>query len=779
MKRTAVPLFVGLLLLVAAFGVASGQASPNFDLRISSLGGGGGTTQSTNFAIESTMGQALAGVTSAATTQLASGYIAQAGGVQQFLSDAFEADDACPVDSADADAKPDGVEIVVDGAVQSHSSHREGDQDWVFFMAQANKTYVIELKNIGPKSNAVIALYGDCASLGDTGTGSFGTTVRLEWNSTRNGPYLVQFQQYDATQYGTPADTRFDVSVKVDQTPPPKPTNARCEAKNANTIGVQWDKSTDRGVVSYAVQYSGNVSGVKDADGRNTTYAEVGSLSAGQAYSFRVKAVDYSGNESQPTSEFQCVAQQPVDTTAPAFDISQPNGSPVVTTTATKMTFTGSANDSGNNLSRAKVVVPQASVEKFDNSLSGGSDSFRVEDVPLAIGDNSVAVSVEDAAGNKTTKTITVKRLGTSPGAVIIIAGHNESFGLQANIYFSANRAVRIFKQAGYPDDAIFYLAPVNQDADNDGVNDVDLISSPASIQNVITNLVKSKVGAGKPLFMYWIDHGFTEKFCAAGCSTGAVTPKQVDGWLDTLESQTGLDEVNIVMEACQSGSFIDATEDAASSLSKPKRVIITSTGRTNNAYASAQGAYFSDAFFSCLVDSNDLKVCFDEGNAAVLAAGVAQTPWLDDNGDSLFNFVNDSLPKDGAVAKTRIVTQNFSSNRPVIINTKLTRQGADGVLSATVDEGAEEIDVVYATVIPPGFQAPTDVTLNLDVPTVRLDPKPGTTNQYEFTYVGGFPLDGAYNIQFYVQDVKGIGATPRPANFSAEFKVLLPTVSR
>lgn len=763
----------------SAFGVASGQASSNFDLLISGLGGGGGTAASTNFAIESQMGEAFVGQSTAGSTQVAAGLIAQASGAQQFVADAFELDNACPIDSADADTKPDGVEIVVDGAVQTHSSHREGDQDWVFFMAQANKSYVIEVKNIGPKSNAVIALFDNCGTLGDTGTGSFGTTVRLEWNSTRNGPFLVQFQQFDASQFGTPADTRFDVSVKSDQTPPAKPTNARCEAKGPSVIGVQWDKSPQRDVVAYAVQFTGNVSGVRDAEGRNTTYTEITSLSSGQSYGFRVRAVDFSGNESQQTGEFSCVAQQPVDTSAPAFDISQPGGSGIITTSATKITFTGDASDAGDNLSRARVVIPQASVERFDNSLSGGSDNFRVEDVPLNTGDNSVSITVEDAAGNKTTKSITVKRLGTSPGAVIVIAGHNESFGLQANIYFSANRAVRIFKQAGYPDESIFYLAPVNQDADGDGINDVDLPVNPANIQNVITNLVKSKVGADKPLFTYWIDHGFTEKFCAAGCTSGSVTPKQVDQWLDTLESQTGVDEVNIVIEACQSGSFIDPTGDAASTLSKPKRVVITSTGRTNNAYASAQGAYFSDAFFSCLVDSNNLKVCFDESNAAVLAAGVAQTPWLDDNGDSLFNFVNDSLPKDGAVAQARIVTQNFSSNRPVILSTALERQGANGVLRAKIIEGAEELDVVYATVIPPNFEEPTDVTLNLGVPTVRLELKPGSSDEYEFAYAGGFPVEGEYNIQFYAQDVKGIGATPRPANFSTEFKVLLPTVRR
>ena len=123
-------------------------------------------------------------------------------------------------------------------------------------------------------------------------------------------------------------------------------------------------------------------------------------------------------------------------------------------------------------------------------------------------------------------------------------------------------------------------------------------------------------MGPSKPLFIYMVDHGFTEKFCGAGCSSGAVTPVQLDGWLRTLETATGLDQVSLVMEACQSGSFIDrATGDPPqSSLSKAGRVIISSTGRVNNAYTSAQGAYFSDAFSSCLVDSNSLKVCFDEG---------------------------------------------------------------------------------------------------------------------------------------------------------------------
>ena len=745
-KRTATVVVLTAAYLFAAFGTASAQLSPNFDLSVSALGGGGGRVASATFAVESILGQSVAGATTAGTTQLASGLMAVSNSVQLFQSDAFEADDSCPT------AKPIAVNDLL---AQTHSFHRNGDQDWLLFSATANKTYIIEVRNLGAKSNATISLYNDCNSLGGSGDNSFGSTVRLEWDAAESKKFLVKIQQFDPSQFGTLEETRYEVTVKSDGTPPTAPTNPRCEPKNPSTIGIQWSKSPQRDVVGYRVQYQGNVSGSADVSGKNTTYFELGGLTNGQLYNLRVNAVDFSGNESPFTGQFPCVPRQPEDLTAPLFNLSQPDNGAAFTTSAAQLTFTGNASDTGGNLSRARVA--SQGIERFDNSLSGSNANFRVENVPLAIGANAVQVAVLDAAGNQTVRNIAVTRLGQSPGAVLIIAGHNESFGLQHNIYFMANRAYRIFASAGYDAASIFYLAPVNQDADGDGVNDVDGTSSPASIQNFITNVINPKVGPGKPLFVYMVDHGFTEKFCGAGCSTGAVTPAQLDGWLRTLETATGLNQVSLVMEACQSGSFIDRADgDATNSLSKAGRVIISSTGRVNNAYASAQGAYFSDAFFSCLVDSNDLKTCFDEGRAAVLTAGVAQTPWLDDNGDAVFNS------GDGPVAKARIVTQNFSSNRPSITATGLERSGSNGVLSATVTEGAEEIDLVWASVFPPGFVEPTDVTLNLGVPIVRLEPVAEQPGKYSFAYAGGFPQPGDYRIVFYAQDVTGIAATPK-----------------
>jgi hypothetical protein len=302
--------------------------------------------------------------------------------------------------------------------------------------------------------------------------------------------------------------------------------------------------------------------------------------------------------------------------------------------------------------------------------------------------------------------------------------------------------------------------SPAGQDADGNGTIDTDVASNPSAVQDAITVWAQDggRVGPGKPLFLYMIDHGFGDEFCASGCGAGqVVTPPDLNEWLDALEGATSVDQVNVVIEACQSGSFIDRPGgDVTSGLGKTGRVIITSTGPDNNAYASADGAYFSDAFFSCAADSGSLKACFDQAGAAVATTGVNQTPWLDDNGDGL------SDAGDGAVAQNRYMTNFFSSIRPQIGDVALARSGADGLLTATVEEGAEEVALVWATVYPPGFQEPANVTLNLNVPTVRLDPDPSAPGRYTFNYTNGFAQEGDYRIVFYAQDRLGIHAIPR-----------------
>ena len=52
-------------------------------------------------------------------------------------------------------------------------------------------------------------------------------------------------------------ETGYEVTIKTDGTPPTSPTSPRCEPKSPSTIGVQWNKSPQRDVVGYHVQYRG------------------------------------------------------------------------------------------------------------------------------------------------------------------------------------------------------------------------------------------------------------------------------------------------------------------------------------------------------------------------------------------------------------------------------------------------------------------------------------------------------------------------------------------
>lgn len=790
-------IILSLLCAILITGAVLAQISTNFDLRWWTATGGGGARQSTSYTIDDSLGQ-IAGAAGSSSYRVESGFVAGVGAstptntptptrtptptatplpgatntptptntpAPQPGGDSYEDDDVC------SRAKSVGV----DGTKQSRTFHDEGDVDWVKFTAQANHTYIIEVNNVGAKADAVLFLHDACtAPPGGFGDNAFGSTVRLEWDAAKNGDYFIQLQQFDPSFFVDTAN--YELSVVVDGVPPTAPTNPRCVTVDTTTLGMQWKRSPERDVRRYRINYrnqANTFSGSDDVLGGDTTYYELAGLTPGETYKMRVLALDFSANESQQSGEVSCTATTPADTTKPSLTVQQPTSASAYTTTAQLMTIVGQAQDTGNNLSRVLAKNVTKGVDGWDYTLSGGSHDFRVKDLALGVGDNAIEITAYDEAGNTSTQTLTVKRLGQSPGAVIILAGHNDTYGLATNIYNSTNRAYRIFQSAGFRDEDIYYISPVAQDADNNGSIDTDATATTASVQQAITVWASSRVGPSKPLFIYMMDHGFEEKFCIDGCgAAGAVSPLVLDGWLRTLETATGVQEVSVVIEACRSGSFINRAT-VTDTISKEGRVIITSTGWNNNAYASPQGAYFSDAFFSCLADSGSLKTCFDQASAAVQVAGNNQTPMLDDSGDGVFNT------SDGTVAQNRFVTHFFASANPGIQAVTATAAGADGTLTASVAEGAEPTELVWAAVYPPGFTEPISVTLNLNVPVVRLEPVTGQPGQFQVNYPNGFtqgpPSD--YRIVFYAQDRLGINALPKRSG--AQESLYLPIVTR
>ena len=787
MQRKAFTIGVISAISLLFAGVILAQSSTNFILSWFTTSSGGGQHSSANFIVQDSIGQTASGASASANFVINAGFVAGIDGVTvanatptatpkppEVGGDGFEDDDVC----TRAQSRP------TDGTKQTHTFHDSGDADWIRFTAQAGKTYIIKVTNLSDQADAVINLFDACNdTLGGQGQNSFGPEVVLEWDATKNGDYFVQFQQFDPANFGDTVN--YELSVTVDTSPPGAPLNIRCFATDATTLNVQWQKSPERDVKGYQVVYTGDISGVADVTSAAATFTTIPSLTTGQSYVVSVRAIDFANNPSLPSGAPSCNLIPPADATQPTLTLQAPTGGPNITLAGNTLTFSGVASDSGTNLSRAKITNQRLNVSLWDYSLSGASDDFRVENLAMAVGDNTVKIEVFDTQGNKGETTVTVQRQGNVQGGVIIIAGRNDTNGLQTNIYNIANRTYRIFQSGGFTNEDIYYIAPTQQDADNDGLaDDVDAVGgNPAAIQSALLTWAAGKVGPNKPLFVYMADHGFVDKFCIDGCAPSAsITPAQLNEWLTQLETATGVDQVTVVIEACLSGSFIsraDATD--FNSLSKPGRVIITSTSDSQNAYASAQGAYFSDAFFSCIADSQDLKACYDQAKLAVATTGVSQSPQLDDNGDALANN------GDGTLAQTRFVTRFFASLRPTIASSGIVEaSGPTRTLFAQVQAGAETLSVVWAAVYPPSFTEPINAvsnpTLNLDVPTVKLE-DPDGDGRYEFTYVNGFTEPETetqkYRVVFYAQDKNAIHAFPQGDLGGGSATVFLPLVGR
>jgi hypothetical protein len=664
--------------------------------------------------------------------------------------DAYEEDDTCGV----ADT------IASDGTIQVHTFHDEGDEDWVTFDAVAGKTYVIQVDNVGADVDAVVMLHDQCdqAPL-ESDDNAFGPTVTMEWDCTASGSYYLGLLQNDPAIYGEA--TNYDLSVEVDSEAPSPPRSLWATPANQALI-VQWEASTERDVAGYRVRWgltSGPPYGGSHlVDGKDTTYHEITGLTNGTPYYVVITSLDLSGNESVYSDEIGAIPSDSADPTSPTVVIDRPTTALVYTSTVTSLTVGGDCTDGSNNLSRVRVRnLTNASVG-WDYSLSGGSASFNVTAVPMNVGDNSIEVTVYDAADNTDTDTINIRRISGLNGAVVIVGGRNNSSSLQNNINNLTNRAYTVFRGAGFGAEDIYYLSPSPQDADGDGSSDVSSPTTPANVHAAI-QWAAGRVGPGVPFYLYLMDHGGTELFCANGCTPSdtdhVITPDELDDWLDELETSSGCDLVNVIIEACHSGSFLDRTGDVLKSISEAGRVVMSSTGRTNNAYASAQGAYFSDAFFSSVVASNSLLTSFNQAKSAVDATGNNQTPWLDDNGDGLSN------PADGTIASSRYVASYFGTLLPDITAASVSLAGSSGTIEATVLRGDEAIDIVWAAVYAPSFQEPAYTSLELGVPLIELEADPLQEDVYSASY-NAFSEEGVYRVVIYAADEVGNQGQPK-----------------
>jgi hypothetical protein len=363
-------------------------------------------------------------------------------------------------------------------------------------------------------------------------------------------------------------------------------------------------------------------------------------------------------------------------------------------------------------------------------------------------------------------------------GALIIVAGkYEEDDPLQSNIHKVTNHVYQLFRSQGHPSDQIYYLATdLNLDADGDGMSDVDALANNANLQSAITDWATNYVGTERALTLFLMDHGEYDKLHLDGPANEWLTPGQLDSWLSEVEDETGA-KVNVLLEACQVGSFIDPEQ----TISKTGRVIVAATDASAPSYASEEGALFSDAMFSALAQGMTVKAAFDEAVWAIEQRPqvIVQNPWLDSDGNGIPNQPSDDLE---AEQRGFAISGAFPSNQwvPYITQASIKNvSGTGGQIWAEVLDD-EQVEQVWAVVYPPSYQPPESSEEIVPEPE-RIPLSKGNPvdhgAEYTIDYTQ-FTEAGTYQIVIYAQDDQALEARPLTINLQVAGSTPTPTLT-
>ncbi|MFN8490473.1 MAG: C13 family peptidase [Caldilineaceae bacterium] len=354
-------------------------------------------------------------------------------------------------------------------------------------------------------------------------------------------------------------------------------------------------------------------------------------------------------------------------------------------------------------------------------------------------------------------------------GALIIVAGRLKlSDPLQTNIHNVTDQIYGLFQAHGYTNDRIYYLAT---DSTRPGY---DASATKSNLHAAIATWAADKVSATQGLTIYMMDHGDKKAFYLDEVNQEHLVPADLDSWLTELENKVNGVKINVILEACNSGSFLNG----ADRISKPNRVIITSTSDGELAYASATGAHFSDYLISALKQGESLDGSFRVAQNAVRQVLTLQQPWLDGNGNGVPNEdADDAVAAQRSFSTASLGTDQWS---PYIVHVQppsaITNR--HGVLQATVRDD-KQVHRVWAVIYSPSYTPPqvrNELAPETTLPTVVLQAQ--GNDQFAAEYPG-FDEIGRYRIAVYAEDGDGLVAAPSVIEVNNGAHVFLPLVKR
>ena len=455
------------------------------------------------------------------------------------------------------------------------------------------------------------------------------------------------------------------------------------------------------------------------------------------------------------------------------------SGSSIITISAEPDTIniSESVTISGNIIPAHSAIVtltftPPAGTTIEQPVLSTISGAYRVVFPANEVGTwlvNATWAGDADHAGNTSeTVSFNVVSTETDVGYAIIIAGRNDAGLSQPYIDLTANNTYRTLLKRGFTPERICYLNPsAEQDADDDGISDVDMISSLTNVSYAINTWAEGNVGVDIPLLIYMADHGGSDMFLVNGAAN-ILTASDLNDHLDQLTADTGCHDIVVVYEACSSGSFVD-------DLSATGRIIVTSTGIDADAGIDNTGAFFSKYFFKGISDGKTIKEAFEDASNApeitaysqllVSSGSPPQTPLLDDNGDTTGHAMPLAGTGDGSLAASRYIgTQQGALDFPptitgVIQNQKVAVDANVDIWAVVVDDSV--IEDVYATIIEPSYNisGADDTLFEMNTTTLHLEDPDADGN---YTALFTLTESGNYTVILHATDSKGNIASPK-----------------
>jgi hypothetical protein len=380
-----------------------------------------------------------------------------------------------------------------------------------------------------------------------------------------------------------------------------------------------------------------------------------------------------------------------------------------------------------------------------------------------------------DHAGN-TSETIPFNVTSTEidVGYAIIIVGRNDEGLSQPYIDLTANGTYKTLLKRGFTAERICYLNPsAEQDANGDGVSDVDMISSLTNVSYAINTWAEGNVSVDVPLLIYMADHGGSDTFLVNGAAN-ILTASDLNSYLDQLTADTGCHDIVVVYEACSSGSFVD-------DLSNTGRIIVTSTGIDADAGIDNTGAFFSKYFFKGISDGKAIKEAFEDASNApeiiaysqlLVSFGLSpQTPLLDDNGDATGHAIPLAGTGDGSLAASRYIGTQWGAldfpptitgsiqNQKVVVDTDVN------IWAVVVDDSV--IEDVYATIIEPSYNisCADDTLFEMNLTTLHLQ-DPDADGNYTASFT---PTEsGNYTVIIHATDSGGGIASPKQCTITS-----------